>query len=484
MDAPVASFPAPRHTCICLRRLDNCETFEYRGVYAVNSAFRDIQQRSDNIQGLVARPLPLPALATIDAMLPEDLPALEDLELRVDIPEDDPDTVQAIHTLNLNLPPSRLPNLSTLVLLNSAAHISAPIASHLYRLRMINPPGCANTLPLLPFVHCLHYIDQLADLVVRNCFSPASAEDPVGCPPVMGRLQWVTIEDYPVNISHMLGAFILQSNTDTNLIANLRGAPIEQVLAAFTTMLPRDRDCLPVLQKITDLSVHCSSDFAQIVGKVAWNPGHLSLEVITDVSDPPTEADKRDMGDLYESMVRGLGDLFPGAPVEELDFCGDNDYIPRATWAAALDRFPMVRKLEIDMYDIEARGPLNELFATLMKPCWRPQDQLPCQRLDDLTLYGTAGIAPATELWEALKRCFGERKERLGKRYVALRRLWVNLYGGELISNEETAFCKSDMFYGLANERTIVQVYTETHDINDLIIIWDPCITHEFCSIQ
>ncbi|OJT04352.1 hypothetical protein TRAPUB_4986 [Trametes pubescens] len=480
---PVANIPAPRHTFIRLKRCENREYFEYRGVSAVNSAFRDMQHRSDDIRELVARPLPLPALATLDAMLQEDLRKLAVLEVRVDVPEGDPDTVQTIRALNLNLPPSRLPELSSLVLLNSAAHLSAPLASHLHRLKMINPPGCANTLPLLPFIHCLHYLDHLTDLAVHNCFAPASdAEDPAGCPPVVGLLDWVTIEDYPLNISHMLSAFILRPSTSTSLIGNLRGASAEQVHAAFTTMLPRDRNCLPVLQKLTHLTVRCSSDFARIVGKVAEYPGHLSLEVITDVPDTPTEADRKSRGALYESMVRRLGDLFPGAPIEDLDFCGDNDFIPRTTWAAALDCFPRVRKMEIDVYDIAARGPLDEFFSALTKASWlRPKDPLLCQQLDDLTLYGTAGTAPATELWEAMKRCFRVRKERLGAKCVALRRLWVNLYGGECISNVEKALCK-DMFYGLAEQRTIVEVYTEEHDINNLIIIYDPWLAN--CSIQ
>ncbi|KAI0371702.1 hypothetical protein BV20DRAFT_964944 [Pilatotrama ljubarskyi] len=414
------------------------------------TALDGLRAHSDRLWELVADPLPFADVDMVGALLREGMPKLELLRIHVEV--SDEHTARPLAMAKFDLPPCRFPALRSLVLYGCGAPLAPPLVSHLRRLVMKNSHGYIQLLPLTPFIDCLRYLDCLEELELANCFALLAEED---CrspfPSSTSRLISIRIEDYPTNISQILSALTVPAHANIRLKANLRSASTPQCAAAFTTMLPGDKRCLPILQRVSHVDIYHPPESCYIVGKTD-SDDFFDLELITDALNDPSLKHVR--GEVFEAMVRTTGDIFPGAPIRSAVFVGDVDYVSPVSWIAGLGRFPKLHRLEVD--DVTLRASPQKVIAALMAPSPTFPESVLCHLLEHLTLYGDI---TGPDILERLYQCLKSRKERGGR--APLRYLGVELYcdSTEVVGPRDREHYRR--LLSSVAERTVLEIYVE-----------------------
>lgn len=425
----------------------------------MESALRNLQILGAQVWELVARPLPDAAIVVLRNLLQGGLPRLEHLGIYIGPSEDRGADKQSL--ISFELPLKKFAALRSLVLVNSAAHLTPPLAARLRCLIMYNDPGRSGLLPLPPFLDCVGCFDSMEELEVYNCFAPTSVKEVGGRQLHKSRLAFVKIEDYPLNILHILSAIIIPGHADVVLRANLRDASVQECFDAVTAMLP-DKACLPILPRVSDVDVHCTPERCYISARVAkLDPKSLlHLELLMDVHEKPTRSSGRDVGELFDQMIKTAGDIFASSQVDDLEFIGDTEYVPTSTWIATFDRFSGLRYLDVEDYG--QRASPERLISALMELSPRPtaiKVKVPlCSMLDRLTL--RYGYMPGTELLDLIHECLKSRKG-LGARAV-LARLELRYYSDKVFSSESEDRYR-ELFSPFA-QKTVLRVYEQCGD--------------------
>ncbi|KAI8982854.1 hypothetical protein BD414DRAFT_371820, partial [Trametes punicea] len=300
---------------------------------------------------------------------------------------------------------AKFASLRSLVLDRACALLTPPLASHLLRLIMKNEHDVTQRLPLALFLDCISSFKCLEELELRNCFASFPNDNCHSRTQLLrSRLASVKIEDRPSNISLILSSMFIPVYADVRLVGDLRGVESTQKrFAGFSMMLPIDKRCLPILQRISHLDVYHLPEACYITGKT--DSGNLlDLELITEAVDQPSLKPAR--GELFEMMVRNVRDLFPDSPVESLRLVGDVSYVPLTTWSTSLSRFRRLRELEVD--DVDLRASPSDVIAALMTSYPTTLGDVPvCPALESLTLYGDI---ESLDVLAAILKCLEWRK--------------------------------------------------------------------------
>ncbi|KAI0820208.1 hypothetical protein BC628DRAFT_1341761 [Trametes gibbosa] len=450
-----AKHPSTRRAYLRVTKWDE-DPLEFWGLAAVEAAIRDLRKHGAQVWELVAKSLPHSALPELRVLLQCGLPRLEHLGVYVDWPEDRGTEKQPLSSFELPL--KKFAALRSLVLVDSAAHLTPPLASRLRCLIMYSDPDRSGLLPLMPFLDCVGCFDCMEEFEVYNCFALTSVKEVGGRQPHKSRLAFMKIEDYPLNIFHMLSAIIVPAHANVVLWANVRGALVRECFDALTGILP-DRSCLPILPRVSNVDVYCTPERCYITTRVAnLDPmSFLHLELLMDAPDQPTQAFKHDLGELFENMVRHIGDIFSPLQVDDLEFVGDIDHVPFSTWIATFNRFYGLRHLKMD--DYERRASPEKLISALMTASPQPYaNNAPlCTNLERLVLYGDM---PQQELLDLIHVCLKSRKE-MGARAI-LARLELRLYSDkECPAEVENRY--RELFSPFA-ERTVLRIYKPSGD--------------------
>ncbi|KAH9900875.1 hypothetical protein C8Q73DRAFT_222251 [Cubamyces lactineus] len=377
---------------------------------------------TEQLRVLTATSLSIKEFDTVQAFLKANMPKLEQLRVSIDNAAEDGQASVSHHVLEpIDLPPTRFPALRTVMLEGVGTSIGSVIASRLWRLVITNKPNKHQGLALLQFINSISSFKCLEELELSNCFAPATAD---GCrarePFAATRLMSVTIQDHPPVVSCILSALIVPARANVRLVGNMRGAPPEQCSSAFASMLPDDKRCLPVLQKVSSLNVYHAPEACYILAKTE-SGDELDIELITDALNKPSLKPVR--GELFNRMVQSIRGIFPDSPIERLSFVGDVDYVPSEAWTSSLSLFPRLRELEVD--DVALRASPSEVIWALVQSSSPRPGALPiCHQLESLALYGDI---PSLSLLGDLYKCLLWRRERAGGK-TRLRKLLVGLY--------------------------------------------------------
>lgn len=158
---------------------------------------------------LVTPPLPVPAVNAMDAPLPEDTSNPGAFDTAVDTVVGYSEEAQG--NPNLELLAAKLLTSRGLDEVDSAAHLTLPVASHLRRLKMISEPAPTNMphLALRPFTGCVGLMDRLEELTVLIPTIAALSKYPERFPPREVHAASVIAEDSAVDVSRMLSALTL-----------------------------------------------------------------------------------------------------------------------------------------------------------------------------------------------------------------------------------------------------------------------------------
>ncbi|KAI0647546.1 hypothetical protein C8Q79DRAFT_1048536 [Trametes meyenii] len=394
---------------------------EIPGRTPVDAVFQGLRGNADSFVFLIVVSPDLLHLSRFQELLRDGMRQLEHLRISLEFPSGDTQPSSRDMVL-FDLPSGRFPSLRDLVLYGCGASLTPPLVSRLRRLVMTNEHGHTPLLPLVPFLDCVSAFDHLEELIVSNCFILAFPQDDWAPVPFeTKRLIFVTIEDYPSNISQIISALVLPPQAKIRLIGNLRGASTEECCSAFITMLSGGSRSLTLLRHASRLEAHHSRDKCFIRARTD-DDYFVFLKVITDALDK--SALKRFRGKLFAMMVGTLPDLFPGRriSVTSLKFIGYVEYVPPATWISCLACFPSL--LELAVVDVGLRASPQAVVSALLAPSPTCAKECLCGNLEGLSLHGDL---PDFVLLEKIHECFKARKAR-GVRRDFLQDLKLELY--------------------------------------------------------
>ncbi|KAI0672720.1 hypothetical protein C8Q78DRAFT_675889 [Trametes maxima] len=387
----------------------------------VEAAIQGLQGNADCFVFLIVVSPDLLHLPRFHELLRDGMRKLEHLRMSLEFPAEDAQPASRNMVL-FDLPSSRFPSMRDLVLYGCGASLTPPLVSRLRRLVMTNEYGHTPTLAIVPFLDCVGAFDHLEELVVSNCFALAFPQDDWAPVPFEARrLIFVTIEDYPSNISQIISALVLPPQAKVRLIGNLRGASTEECCTAFTTMLSGGSSSLTLLRHASCIEAHHSRDKCVIRAR-ADDDYFVLLKVITDALDKP--ALRRFRGKLFAMMVGTLADLFPEAcvSVTSLKFIGYVECVTPATWVGCLARFTALQ--ELGVHDIGLRASPRAVISALSAPSPACAKESLCDNLEELSL---CGDLPDLDLLKKIYDCFKARKAR-GVRRDSLKGLKLELY--------------------------------------------------------
>lgn len=311
------------------------------------------------------------------------------------------------------------PQLYDLQMRDVLINMEAALCTNLRCLRLATAHRRMAIVDFLTIVsHCLSLevldVDRYIDALPAHC-------DPV--PLLLSlddhhSLRTVKTTDQPWRLAAIFSRLIVPAHVSAVEAVSVISGDCASGLRA---MLPRDRHNMFSLRQAISLQVYDTMEHGTGLSATGSNGCRTGLWLVPGDDSPSWALKKRRGGSL--SLVQCL-DLFQGAAVERIEFCGTLLGIPEATWIAALDLFPEIQ--EITLKDIPY--PADHSFDGFISALSALSDTLPgsgrvlCPDLRSVTLRGRHY---GDEFPESLIRCLSMREERGARR---LERLQLELF--------------------------------------------------------
>ncbi|EIW63257.1 uncharacterized protein TRAVEDRAFT_43560 [Trametes versicolor FP-101664 SS1] len=257
-------------------------------------------------------------------------------------------------------------------------------------------------------------------------------------------LRTIKITDQPWRLHAIFSQLVIPAHVSAVEAVGLVSGDCASGLRA---MVPRDRHNVLVLRLPTSLQVYDTMELGTGISAIGSNGCRTTLKVIPGDDSPSWAMKKRRGGSLFLSLVQCL-DLFEGAAVERIEFCGTLLGIPEATWIATLALFPGIQ--EITLKDIPY--PADHSFDAFICALAATSGTLPspgrvlCPDLGSLTLRGRHYN---DEFPESLIRCLRMREERGARR---LERLQLELFPAIRNWNKVAPVALRELLVPLADE--------------------------------
>ncbi|KAI0776739.1 hypothetical protein BD413DRAFT_645405 [Trametes elegans] len=299
-----------------------------------------------------------------------------------------------------HLPPTLLPSLRTLELLNVRAPLERRIVSQLQKLRLSSTCMCAPPLSLGAFLAVLEDMREIEDLRIVNYIDPRPTWDLCNRHPVfdlarLPLLARLVLHDAPICVRTMLEHFSVPALIDLKIISNhqMYVRNPSRLDHAYRNILPADDIVdaqLPVVRQVDAIDVvDTPREGCYVAAAVA---GCRALQVRC--AEGEEDATGRAYGALFRSLFQ-LASRFARAPVRTLAFAGPLLGAEPAAWAGVLDCFPGVTVASFEdtgaLVDVrDEHGALRGVLAALSRYV--------CPRLEEFTFKGYAGGPNAVAL--------------------------------------------------------------------------------------
>ncbi|KAI0373979.1 hypothetical protein BV20DRAFT_961892 [Pilatotrama ljubarskyi] len=263
-------------------------------------------------------------------------------------------------------------SLETLVVRHSFVNLDTTLAYNLRRLHLENYRDLEEDIPfrwpIANFLFILSNCARLEELIVKNYLdvtvvgrNPSLRVLPLSR---LTKLKEVTIKDKPYIVSRILSHLLIPAHVDAEVVGYITDGDAH---SAFRTMLPADRNKLPILYnaptiRVFDTQDQCCVMSALISDEVAFDM-ELRRGTVLEARAGFTSA-RRD-GSLFRSMIECM-DIFEGAPATKLQISGTLGAVPRVSWIKALESFPDVREIELtDVPDEQRPDSLSAILSAL-----------------------------------------------------------------------------------------------------------------------
>ncbi|KAL1942849.1 hypothetical protein VTO73DRAFT_5089 [Trametes versicolor] len=262
------------------------------------------------------------------------------------------------------------PRLYDLQMWDVLIHLEAALCANLRCLRL------ATAHRRMAIVDFLTIVSQCLSLEVLDVDRYIDAH-PAHCDPVPlllslddhHSLRTVKTSDQPWRLAAIFSRLIVPAHVSAVEAVSLVSGDCASGLRA---MIPSDRHNMLAMRRAISLQVYDTMELGTGISAIGSNGCRTTLKVIPGDDRPSWALKKRRGGSLFLSLVQCL-DLFEGAAVKRIEFCGTLLGVPKAAWIATLTLFPGIQ--EVTLKDIPY--PADHSFDTFILALAAPSNALP-----------------------------------------------------------------------------------------------------------